>query len=144
MTGNLWRFKFEIDTKHEDRQNPKRAPEGSGNPTELHCIQRERKVLGKLSNKIERWWGGFRDGKVSRVLPLDPRRSTTVGEDRHNEGDGGRSEKDGEFQASDSGGEGVFGDIREGVSDERRIYDMGDPTVVTEVPRESAGSGDDV
>lgn len=57
--------------------------------------------------------------------------------DWSHEGNGGEGEKDGQLQAGCSGRKGVRGEVQEGVSDQGCFYAVGDPTVVTEVPREN-------
>lgn len=63
---------------------------------------------------------------MSGVLPVDRRGPAGVGADGNNAGDGGAGEGDGELQGGDPEREGVFGDLREGVSDEGRFHSLGD------------------
>lgn len=75
---------------------------------------------------------------------MDPRGPETVGADGDHEGYGRESKSDGELQAGGSEREGLRGGIREGVSDEGYFYSLGDPTVITMVPWEGSGFGNDV
>lgn len=59
-------------------------------------------------------------------------------EERDHKGDGGEGQKDCYFQIGDFEWKGLRGEISEGVSDERCLHAVGDPTVVKEVPWESA------
>lgn len=88
------------------------------------------------------WWSIA--AGVSPLLPLDLQGYTAMDGDRDHEGDGGEGQKNCQFQIGDFKWKGLRGEISEGVSDERCFYVVGDPPVVTEIPRESAWSGVDV
>lgn len=75
---------------------------------------------------------------MSGLLPLDPRGSPSLGEDRDHEGGTGAGQEDGEFPASDRRRESLPREVSGRVSDERRVHHMGILAASKEVPWEDS------
>lgn len=67
-----------------------------------------------------------------------------MGEDRDHEGGSGARQRDGEFPPGDHRREDIRGEAPRGLSDERRVHDMGIRAAPEEVSGKDSGSRVDV